>query len=571
MCGINVIVSTLNCISSKLSDVIFELKGLLSNRGPDCQGFHEVRVPDVSWQVAAYGSTLWTQGPSPTRQPLISDRGSFLLWNGDVYSDDYSATFSDSATVLQKLEKEQDPLKTLSETCGPYAFIYYDPDQRSIWFGRDPIGRCSLLIHAEQQLLIISSVATRSLDCVEVPSHGIFQAVFNHDSFELLYHPWVDTSFDELPSELQALRKNSIEHIVLDRRCDLNMNRIQPDEDTYSRLGSAKSTPVEMLQAFCGVERISAILEKLLRLLEESVRWRVSTCPRYCRRCSALAKTPAESCLHTKVAVLFSGGLDSTILAVLAHRVLDKAESIDLYNIAFEKSNSKASQAPDRVTGYIALEELRRIAPDRTWNFVEITVDEAELNDHVDHIANLIHPLNSILDESLGCALWFAARGKGMLNHISYESPARVALVGMGADELFGGYSRHAKVFNQTRSWSELGDMLLKEVQNIGSRNMGRDNRVILDHGRMMRAPFLDETVVSYVSKLPPWVRCSPGSELPRGIGDKTLLRLIAFDLGLRETAVQPKRALQFGSRIANSKQKGHAISTKLSKPAVNL
>lgn len=43
-------------------------------------------------------------------------------------------------------------------------------------------------------------------------------------------------------------------------------------------------------------------------------------------------------------------------------------------------------------------------------------------------ITNLIYPLNTILDESLGCALWFASRGRGTLNGTTemYTSPARV-------------------------------------------------------------------------------------------------------------------------------------------------
>lgn len=41
-------------------------------------------------------------------------------------------------------------------------------------------------------------------------------------------------------------------------------------------------------------------------------------------------------------------------------------------------------------------------------------------------ITELIHPLNSVLDDSIGCALWFAARGKGCLEGQPFLSPARV-------------------------------------------------------------------------------------------------------------------------------------------------
>lgn len=39
------------------------------------------------------------------------------------------------------------------------------------------------------------------------------------------------------------------------------------------------------------------------------------------------------------------------------------------------------------------------------------------------------------------------------------------------------------------------------------------------------------------------------------------MLRLIALNLGLSEVATFPKRALQFGSRIANKKERGADIS----------
>jgi len=39
----------------------------------------------------------------------------------------------------------------------------------------------------------------------------------------------------------------------------------------------------------------------------------------------------------------------------------------------------------------------------------------------------LILPLTTVLDDSIGCALWFAARGEGLLNGMPYTTTARVS------------------------------------------------------------------------------------------------------------------------------------------------
>jgi hypothetical protein len=40
----------------------------------------------------------------------------------------------------------------------------------------------------------------------------------------------------------------------------------------------------------------------------------------------------------------------------------------------------------------------------------------------------VIYPCSTVLDDSIGSALWFAARGNGVLhpNDVPYESPAEV-------------------------------------------------------------------------------------------------------------------------------------------------
>lgn len=65
------------------------------------------------------------------------------------------------------------------------------------------------------------------------------------------------------------------------------------------------------------------------------------------------------------------GGIDSTVIALLAHQFVPHSEPIDLLNVAFEKNHN--FNVPDRLTGLSSLRELQELCPDRQWNFVEVT------------------------------------------------------------------------------------------------------------------------------------------------------------------------------------------------------
>lgn len=58
--------------------------------------------------------------------------------------------------------------------------------------------------------------------------------------------------------------------------------------------------------------------------------------------------------------------------------------------------------------------------------------------------------------------------------------------------------------------------------------------------------------------------RTCPTNDLPQGFGEKLLLRTLAYKLGLKSACVYKKRALQFGSRIANKKENANEISERL-------
>jgi hypothetical protein len=65
-----------------------------------------------------------------------------------------------------------------------------------------------------------------------------------------------------------------------------------------------------------------------------------------------------------------------------------------------------------------------------------------------------------------------------------------------------------------------------------------------------VRHPYLHEAVVDYLSRLAACVKTHPPAG--RDVGDKALLRQLAWTLGLHDAARRPKRAVQFGSRIAH-------------------
>ncbi len=106
------------------------------------------------------------------------------------------------------------------------------------------------------------------------------------------------------------------------------------------------------------------------------------------------------------------------------------------------------------------------------------------------------------------------------------------------------------------------------EMSRISERNLGRDDRIISDHGKESRLPFLDEDLISFLNELEIKYKCD--MTLPRGQGEKYLLRRLAANkLGLNYSSKLEKRAIQFGSRVAkieNVKEKASDLCNRIAK-----
>lgn len=232
-----------------------------------------------------------------------------------------------------------------------------------------------------------------------------------------------------------------------------------------------------------------------------------------------------------RVAVLFSGGIDCGVIARLIDQVLPEVEIVDLVNVAFEHKGD-GFDVPDRITGRRGCNELRQVSR-RRWNLIEVNVTHKQADAARPLVRQLMYPNESVMDESIALAFYFAAGG----------SSARVLFSGLGADEQLGGYSRHQRALSR-HGYAALAAEIALDVDRIGLRNLGRDDRVISAHGKEVRYPYLDEQVMGFLASLPVHQKT--------GRMGKELLRCLAKDLGLDLMSREKKRAIQFGSRTAS-------------------
>ncbi|XP_071777775.2 asparagine synthetase domain-containing protein 1 [Centroberyx gerrardi] len=578
----------------------------LKRRGPNSSQDLTVTGTNLCYQCVFSAHVLHMRGVL-TPQPVQDGTRNVLVWNGEVFGGlPVTPEENDTAVLSRQLSacsKPAEILSVLSGVRGPWAFVYYQQAGDFLWFGRDFFGRRSLLwkSEAEGNTLTLTSVAARASGpdqsaWQEVPAVGVYRidlkAAAETGSVTFEVYPWAHVGDDlfsscseakwaSLPSSCTAVMNQS-GLVLASPVCPLNMSIPQLLNETEVHPNSHPS--VDDLEQLLACREQNKEVNSLVDVLSEAVRRRVQCLPLGLQDDSA----PTD---QAAIAILFSGGIDSMILAALADRHIPAHQPIDLLNVAFKLQDPKTQKestkkpkkhknkpsdsttvradsqtsgpfdVPDRITGKAGLKELQDLNPERRWNFVEINVTQEELQKmRQERICHLVHPLETVLDDSIGCAVWFAARGAGFITEDDdqklFTSSAKVILTGIGADEQLAGYSRHRVRFKMSGHEGLIQELAM-ELGRISSRNLGRDDRVIGDHGKEARFPYLDEDVVSYLNSLPVWEKAD--LSLPRGVGEKLVLRLAAKRLGLGSSAVLPKRAMQFGSRIAkleNSREK---------------
>jgi asparagine synthetase B (glutamine-hydrolysing) len=359
--------------------------------------------------------------------------------------------------------------------------------------------------------------------------------------------------------------------------------------------------------------------------------WRASLELEFCLRRAVTIRLD-QSSHRRSTGVLFSGGVDSVVLAALAAEILSsqyraekeailaaKAQSrhlqcppvpiLYLYNVSFGPNPEKSGDRKAALKSYHTLQEKYKnssigeeVRGDKDCSenddnhragvhdnnitdddcdikivFRDIVVEWKDICRTEPHIRTLLSPKSTVMDVNIATALWFASRGRvagqeASNNTSIYDNRSpRVLLLGMGADELMGGYGRHRKAYERG-GWEELQSELTMDQNRLWERNCGRDDRLCSDHGREARFPFLDAHVVKLLQETmanEDGLVCDFG--LPPGVGDKRILRLVAERLGLEHASGLVKRAIQFGSRISHLSDKKRFGSRRKAKGSTKI
>lgn len=203
MCGIHVVVSRKPDVDTAI--LPSTLRHCLCNRGPDHFGQVTTRLGQASLTFTS--TVLSLRGDHVTKQPFQDvTTGLVLCWNGEAWQiNRQPVEGNDGETIFELLVEasrkssetgSRDPIldvfRSINSITGPFAFVYYDAPSETLYFGRDRLGRRSLLICRDEDdgSFVLSSVAGACLEhWKEVESDGIYTLHLGRD-FLPVQHPW---------------------------------------------------------------------------------------------------------------------------------------------------------------------------------------------------------------------------------------------------------------------------------------------------------------------------------------------------------------------------------------------
>ncbi len=261
-------------------------------------------------------------------------------------------------------------------------------------------------------------------------------------------------------------------------------------------------------------------------------------------RLSTLLKKSIERVTNSvdRVAVAFSGGLDSAFTALLAKNARVKVEAVCV-----------------GLSGSIELTTAEKFAHELDLPIHLETFNPDSLEDYVRRVLWLIEEPN-LMKVSVAVPLHWAAS-------VASRRRNTVMLCGQGSDELYGGYYKYARILSE-KGRSTLVDELYRSVVESSQVNYERDDQATSPFGVEFRTPYADFEVITFSLTIPSEFKVKDGDDVTR----KWVLRNAAKSAGLPDDIVwRRKKAIQHGTGVENAirkiaKQQGLTTEAYLSK-----
>ena len=364
----------------KLVDVMTDR---IAHRGPDATGTWSHEDGRVSMHLGHLRLSIIDLSAA-ANQPVTKD-GLTIVYNGELYNykelrADLKArgvrfvTESDTEVVLEAW-RAWGP-EALRRFRGMFAFALADEAAGDLVLARDPLGIKPLYYLPRGEGLIFASELK-----------GIMAAV----GTELRINPG-------------AMVASMLYYWVPDQQCAIEGVRKLPP-GSWARILPDGKLSVQHYWQIADVSREAAAgpAADLRAVIQESV------------AAHLVSDVPVSSFL--------SGGLDSSIVTVLAHQA---GQGIDAYTITFRPEDQRLEAMPDDAV------YARKVA-------TRFGIDLHEIEIAPD-IVSLLPRMVDALDEPIGDP---AAINTLLMCEAARERGVKVILSGMGADELFGGYRKH--------------------------------------------------------------------------------------------------------------------------------